>query len=87
MSGVIYISGQTHLSVAKGLRVLGFVERQIRKVLVDSKFRLNVESLEGIVQADCAKGLLPFAVERAVGLRIQEVCILYMPSPIFAQNV
>jgi L-2,4-diaminobutyrate decarboxylase len=46
MKGVIYVSEQTHLSVAKGLRVLGFVESQIRKVPVDSKFRLNVQSLE-----------------------------------------
>jgi L-2,4-diaminobutyrate decarboxylase len=67
MKGVIYVSEQTHLSVAKGLRVLGFVDSQIRKVPVDSKFRLDVESLGEMVQADRAKGLLPFAVVASCG--------------------
>lgn len=30
--GVIYVSEQTHSSIAKGLRILGFNNKQIRKV-------------------------------------------------------
>ncbi|KAF2182832.1 PLP-dependent transferase [Zopfia rhizophila CBS 207.26] len=67
LKGCIYVSEQTHFSVTKGLKVLGFVDSQIRKVPVNSKFRFDVESLKKTVQNDRAKGLLPFAVVATCG--------------------
>ena len=67
MRGCIYVSEQTHLSIAKGLRVLGFMDRQIRKVPVDSKFELDMNSLGKAIEADRIAGLLPFAVVASCG--------------------
>ena len=67
MKGVVYVSVQTHLSVAKGLRVLGFVDPQIRKVAVDEKFRMDIESLQKAVKDDREAGLVPFAVVASCG--------------------
>ena len=67
MRGVIYVSDQTHLSVAKGLRVLGFIDSQIRKVSSDSSFRMDVRGLKEAVEADRAAGRLPFVVVASCG--------------------
>lgn len=67
MRGCIYVSEQTHLSIAKGLRVLGFMDRQIRKVPVNSMFQLDINSLGKAIEADRIAGLLPFAVVASCG--------------------
>ncbi|KIM95800.1 hypothetical protein OIDMADRAFT_133695 [Oidiodendron maius Zn] len=60
--GVAYVSDQTHSSVAKGLRILGFAEAQIRKIPTDAFFRMDVPSLENAIQEDRAGGRYPFIV-------------------------
>jgi glutamate/tyrosine decarboxylase-like PLP-dependent enzyme len=67
MRGCVYVSEQTHLSIAKGLRVLGFVDSQVRKVPTDSEFRLDINSLRKAVETDRIAGLLPFAVVASCG--------------------
>ena len=67
MRGVVYVSDQTHLSVARGLRVLGFMDSQIRKVPTDSMHRLDVDFLREMVRADRAAALLPFIVVASCG--------------------
>jgi glutamate/tyrosine decarboxylase-like PLP-dependent enzyme len=67
MRGVVYMSAQTHLSIAKALRVLGFMDSQIRKVGVDAKFRMDIESLKQSVRGDREAGLLPFCIVGSCG--------------------
>ncbi|MGH9936972.1 MAG: pyridoxal phosphate-dependent decarboxylase family protein [Blastocatellia bacterium] len=61
-NAVIYFSDQTHNSVEKALRVLGFAREQIRKLPSDEIFRLQVESLRQAVAEDRAGGKQPFCV-------------------------
>jgi L-2,4-diaminobutyrate decarboxylase len=56
----IYISEQTHSSVAKGLRMLGFHDSQIRKLGCDEKFRLRVDLLQETIEEDRRNGKKPF---------------------------
>lgn len=60
--GRIYISMQTHSSVAKGLRILGFEEKQIVKIVCTADFRMDVQQLESAIAADAEAGLVPFLV-------------------------
>jgi len=59
---IIYFSDQTHNSVEKALRVLGFAREQIRALPSDEDFRLPVESLRRAVAEDRADGKRPFLV-------------------------
>jgi aromatic-L-amino-acid/L-tryptophan decarboxylase len=59
---VIYFSDQTHNSVEKALRVLGFAREQIRALPSDEDFRLPVESLRRATACDRADGKRPFCV-------------------------
>jgi glutamate/tyrosine decarboxylase-like PLP-dependent enzyme len=65
--GVAYLSQQTHSSVAKGLRIIGLADDQIRKVPVDSQYRLDVDQLAAAICADLASGLKPFVVVASAG--------------------
>lgn len=65
--GVAYVSEQTHSSVAKGLRIIGFLDSQIRKIPTDSQWRLDVGCLAAAIADDRAKGLKPFAVVASAG--------------------
>ncbi|MBO0858993.1 MAG: aminotransferase class I/II-fold pyridoxal phosphate-dependent enzyme, partial [Chloracidobacterium sp.] len=64
---VIYFSDQTHNSIEKGLRVLGFAREQIRALPSDEIFRLPVESLRRAVAEDRANGRRPFCVVANAG--------------------
>ena len=59
---VVYFSDQTHNSIGKALRVLGFAREQIRALPSDEDFRLPVESLRRAVSEDRADGKRPFCV-------------------------
>jgi aromatic-L-amino-acid/L-tryptophan decarboxylase len=59
---VIYFSDQTHNSVEKALRILGFAREQIRALPSGEDFRLPVESLRRAVAEDRADGKRPFCV-------------------------
>jgi len=59
---VVYFSDQTHNSIGKALRVLGFAREQIRALPSDENFRLPVESLRRAVSEDRADGKRPFCV-------------------------
>lgn len=61
-NAVIYFSDQTHNSVEKALRVLGFAREQIRALPSDEDFRLPVESLRRVVVEDRADSKRPFCV-------------------------
>jgi glutamate/tyrosine decarboxylase-like PLP-dependent enzyme len=59
---VVYCSDQTHSSMAKGLRILGFRPEQRRTIATDEVFRLSIPALESAIAADRAAGRLPFCV-------------------------
>lgn len=60
--GIVYTSDQTHSSVAKGLRILGFHDNQIRKIKCDKKYRLKIEFLEAAIKEDRMVGKKPFLI-------------------------
>ena len=64
---VVYVSDQTHSSVAKGLLVIGFRMDQIRKMTTDETFRMDAAALESAVTEDAAVGRKPFAVVASAG--------------------
>lgn len=61
-NSVVYFSDQTHSSLEKALRILGFTRDQIRKLPSDEKFRLQMPQLRQAVAADRAAGRRPFCV-------------------------
>ena len=83
---VVYFSDQTHNSIGKALRVLGFAREQIRALPSDEEFRLPVESLRRAVPktAPTASGLSASSPTpaRPTPARL----ILSINSPIFASG-
>jgi aromatic-L-amino-acid decarboxylase len=67
LRGVLYMSAETHLSVAKAARLAGFPAKHIRLVDVDERLRLRPDSLERAIEEDRARGLVPFLVVANVG--------------------
>ena len=61
-NAVIYFSDQTHSSVERALRVIGFLPEQLRKLPSDENFRLSIQTLRDAIGVDRAKGLRPFCV-------------------------
>jgi aromatic-L-amino-acid decarboxylase len=66
-NAVVYCSDQTHSSVDRGLRVLGFKPAQIRKLPSDEGLRLAMPKLRSAMIADRATGKNPFCVVANVG--------------------
>ncbi|HKS96385.1 MAG TPA: aminotransferase class I/II-fold pyridoxal phosphate-dependent enzyme, partial [Terriglobia bacterium] len=64
---VVYLSDQTHSSVDRALRILGFAARQLRRVATDSEYRLSPHDLEFQVGRDRDRGLRPSAVVASAG--------------------
>jgi aromatic-L-amino-acid/L-tryptophan decarboxylase len=63
----IYFSDQTHYSVERALRVVGFSREQFRKIPADDRFRLPLEPLREAIRADRKAGLNPFCVVANAG--------------------
>ncbi len=61
-NAVVYCSDQTHSSMAKGLRILGFRPAQKRTIATDDGFRLSISALEKAIADDRAAGRVPFCV-------------------------
>ena len=60
--GVAYCSDQTHSSVERAMRLLGFAPEQLRRLPSDDGYRLDVAALEAAVAEDRARGRRPFVV-------------------------
>ncbi|KAL7794056.1 pyridoxal phosphate-dependent transferase [Trichoderma afarasin] len=65
---VIYMSEQTHSSMAKGIVVAGFHRNQIRRVQCDSSYRIKPSSLRQQIESDRKNGLIPFMIAATCGL-------------------
>ena len=59
---VVYLSDQTHASVDRALRLLGFASPQFRRIPTDAEYRMDTEALRGAIEQDLKSGLKPFAV-------------------------
>ena len=59
---VIYMSDQTHSSVARAARVLGFRPDQVRVIPTDRLARIRLDSLRGAIANDTGAGRTPLAV-------------------------
>lgn len=64
---VVYFSDQTHSSVERALRVLGFSPAQVRKIPAGAGFRLPLDALEREIAADRDVGRAPFCVVANAG--------------------
>ncbi len=58
----VYFSDQTHSSVERALRIIGFLPDQFRKIESDGEFRLDPSALADSIASDRAAGLRPFCV-------------------------
>jgi len=64
---IVYCSDQTHSSVERGLRVLGFRPAQLRQLPTGPDFRLNMAELASAVESDRRSGRRPFCVVANAG--------------------
>jgi aromatic-L-amino-acid decarboxylase len=63
----IYASDQAHSSVEKGAIAIGIGEENVRRVPVDSEFRMDVAALRQMVRQDRQEGFQPMATVATVG--------------------
>jgi aromatic-L-amino-acid/L-tryptophan decarboxylase len=66
-NATVYFSDQTHSSVAKGLKILGFQQYQLRRLASDGNFCLPMVALQQKVASDRQQGLVPFCVVANAG--------------------
>ena len=64
---VAYVGDQSHSSIARAARHLGFGPTQVRIIPTDSGLRMRPDDLEAAMDADIAGGRLPFLVAAAAG--------------------
>ncbi|MEM7123810.1 MAG: aminotransferase class I/II-fold pyridoxal phosphate-dependent enzyme [Pseudomonadota bacterium] len=59
---VAYCASQTHSSVARGFRILGFRRDQLRPIAIDDRFRIDMAALKAAIDNDIAAGRRPFCI-------------------------
>ncbi|MCC7497468.1 MAG: aminotransferase class V-fold PLP-dependent enzyme [Bryobacterales bacterium] len=64
---MVYYSDQTHSSVERALRTIGFAAEQLRKLPSDDSYQLPAALLAEAVSSDRRAGLRPFAVVANAG--------------------
>jgi aromatic-L-amino-acid decarboxylase len=67
LSGVLYVSDQTHHSIEKCARLAGFPARNVRRIPTDDLFRIRLDALEAAIEQDRRDGLTPFLVVGSAG--------------------
>ncbi len=66
-SGTLYVSSQSHHSIAKAARLAGIAHDRVRTIDVDAEFRMRVHDLERAIASDRSAGLKPFMVFSTAG--------------------
>ncbi|WP_459500483.1 pyridoxal phosphate-dependent decarboxylase family protein [Bacillus sp. C1] len=61
-NAVVYYSDQTHFSVDRALKVLGFKHHQICRIETDEHLRISINALRKQIKEDRTKGKIPFCV-------------------------
>lgn len=64
---VLYVTTQTHASIRRGLRFLGFDDRQVHTVAVDENYRLDPSALDAAIRRDRRLGRWPLCVVATAG--------------------
>ncbi|MBX7060547.1 MAG: hypothetical protein K1X52_02730 [Pyrinomonadaceae bacterium] len=64
---VIYLSKQTHHSVAKAIKVAGLAECPVRYIELDGCYKMRADDLAAQIEKDKASGLTPFLVVGSAG--------------------
>ena len=64
---MVYCSDQSHSSVARAARTLGFRPEQVRVLPSDERYRLRLDALAAAVDSDRASGLVPLLVSANAG--------------------
>ena len=64
---VIYASAQVHSCIDKAVEILGLGSENLRKIQVRPNYTIDTEALEGAIQADIAKGNMPFCIVACLG--------------------
>jgi aromatic-L-amino-acid/L-tryptophan decarboxylase len=63
----VYTSAQSHNSVEKGAIAIGLGQHNVRKIPVDSEFRMRTDALAANIEEDKAAGKRPICVVATVG--------------------
>ena len=63
----VYVSEHTHSSAEKAAITLGFGQQNVRRIGVDSQFRMRPELLEQAIQRDLEAGKRPCCIVASVG--------------------
>jgi glutamate/tyrosine decarboxylase-like PLP-dependent enzyme len=63
----LYVSEESHFSMAKAAGMLGLGESNVRAVKTDERLHIDLADLERLVAADLAAGHLPFCVVANAG--------------------
>jgi aromatic-L-amino-acid/L-tryptophan decarboxylase len=66
-AAVVYLSDQTHSSLARAARTLGFRSEQVRVIPTDGRARMRVDALRAAIAADEAAGRKPLVVVANAG--------------------
>jgi len=64
---ILYTSEHAHSSVEKGALSLGAGQSNVRKIAVDSEYRMKPDALEAAIRADKAAGHKPYCIVSTVG--------------------
>lgn len=64
---VVYLTSQTHHSIAKALRIAGLGECPRRLISLDPAFRMRTDHLEKTLRADKRAGLRPWLIVASAG--------------------
>lgn len=64
---VVYTSDQAHSSVEKGAMAVGIGQKYVRKVPSDAEFRMKVDALRALIEADVQAGLRPACIVATIG--------------------
>ncbi len=62
LRAIIYGSDQTHSSILRAMRILGFQKDQFHRMPSEAEFRLPVGALHDAIRRDRAAGKIPFCV-------------------------
>ncbi|KAE8368025.1 pyridoxal phosphate-dependent transferase [Aspergillus caelatus] len=63
----VYISDESHFCIIKALRIIGFLDSQIRTIRCDSKYRMDTDYLRRAISKDTEDALKPFLVVATCG--------------------
>lgn len=63
----VYVSEQSHSSIEKAVITLGLGQKGLKKIPVDSEFRMDARALADAIEVDKRDGVIPFCVVATVG--------------------